>query len=114
MPQNRPNKTEPEIITKTPTVTAFTNLTTMEYVVVKWSDWASQVYRLYKKANYLEVEWSVGPIPTNDKCPWYNGTCHWGKEIISRYQTQLETTDEEHRPVCYTDSSGRNRSKKFQ
>ena len=31
--------------------------------------------RLYKGKKFVEVEWTVGPIPVDDK---------WGKEIISR------------------------------
>jgi hypothetical protein len=28
-----------------------------------FSDWASQVVRLYNGTRHLEIEWTVGPIP---------------------------------------------------
>jgi len=28
-----------------------------------FSKWASQVVRLYKGQRYVEIEWTVGPIP---------------------------------------------------
>ncbi|NP_001244175.1 lysosomal alpha-mannosidase precursor [Cavia porcellus] len=55
--------------------------------------WCSQVVRLYSGQRHLELEWTVGPIPVGDK---------WGKEIISRFDTPLETGG-----VFFTDSNGR-------
>ncbi|XP_012584627.1 PREDICTED: lysosomal alpha-mannosidase isoform X2 [Condylura cristata] len=58
-----------------------------------FSAWCSQVIRLYAGQRYLELEWTVGPIPVGDS---------WGKEIISRFDTALETEG-----LFYTDSNGR-------
>ncbi|XP_006161046.1 lysosomal alpha-mannosidase [Tupaia chinensis] len=58
-----------------------------------FSAWCSQVVRLYPGQRHLELEWTVGPIPVGDG---------WGKEVISRFDTPLET-----RGLFYTDSNGR-------
>nr|XP_055227621.1 lysosomal alpha-mannosidase isoform X4 [Gorilla gorilla gorilla] len=58
-----------------------------------FSAWCSQVVRLYPGQQHLELEWSVGPIPVGDT---------WGKEVISRFDTPLETKGR-----FYTDSNGR-------
>nr|XP_012645942.1 lysosomal alpha-mannosidase isoform X1 [Microcebus murinus] len=58
-----------------------------------FSAWCSQVVRLYPGQRHLELEWTVGPIPVTDS---------WGKEVISRFDTLLETGE-----VFYTDSNGR-------
>ncbi|XP_067673704.1 lysosomal alpha-mannosidase-like [Haliotis asinina] len=59
----------------------------------EFSPWISQVIRLYNGAPYLELEWTVGPIPEN-----MQGT----KEVISRFTTDLSTNG-----MFYTDSNGR-------
>ncbi|XP_031293223.2 lysosomal alpha-mannosidase isoform X1 [Camelus dromedarius] len=58
-----------------------------------FSAWCSQVVRLYPGQRHLELEWTVGPIPVGDD---------WGKEVISRFDTALET-----KGLFYTDSNGR-------
>ncbi|XP_006874364.1 PREDICTED: lysosomal alpha-mannosidase [Chrysochloris asiatica] len=58
-----------------------------------FSSWCSQVVRLYPGQRHLELEWTVGPIPVVDG---------WGKEVISRFDTTLETNGR-----FYTDSNGR-------
>ncbi|XP_067829073.1 lysosomal alpha-mannosidase [Heptranchias perlo] len=58
-----------------------------------FSSWCSQVVRLYKNQKFVELEWTVGPIPVHDKI---------GKEVISRFDTPLKTER-----IFYTDSNGR-------
>ncbi|NWX35598.1 MA2B1 mannosidase, partial [Notiomystis cincta] len=58
-----------------------------------FSAWCSQVLRLRPGQPYLELEWTVGPIPVSDGL---------GKEIISRFETPLRTAGR-----FYTDSNGR-------
>ncbi|XP_059093937.1 lysosomal alpha-mannosidase-like [Tigriopus californicus] len=53
----------------------------------------SQVLRVYKDKPEAEIEWLVGPIPIGD---------HVGKEVVSRFNTQLDT-----KKTFYTDSNGR-------
>lgn len=57
-----------------------------------FTDWLSQVVRVYKTENFVEFEWLVGPIPVEDG----------GKEIISRFYTVMKNNG-----VFYTDSNGR-------
>ncbi|XP_025835230.1 lysosomal alpha-mannosidase-like [Agrilus planipennis] len=61
-----------------------------------FNDWISQTIRVYKNENYVEFDWIVGPIP--------NITSYevLGKEIITRYTTNMKTDS-----VFYTDSNGR-------
>lgn len=58
-----------------------------------FSDWVSQVVRVYKTERFVEFEWLVGPIPIGDNV---------GKEIVSRFYTVMKTDG-----VFYTDSNGR-------
>ncbi|XP_039108174.1 lysosomal alpha-mannosidase [Hyaena hyaena] len=88
----RPNQQEPWMVShwaqtrvvKTPLV---------QEIHQNFSAWCSQVVRLYRGQRHLELEWTVGPIPVGDG---------WGKEIISRFDTALET-----KGLFYTDSNGR-------
>lgn len=40
------------------------------------------LYRLWEKALHVEVEWTVGPIPIEDKK---------GKEVVLRYASSLDS-----------------------
>ncbi|XP_078091137.1 lysosomal alpha-mannosidase isoform X2 [Mustelus asterias] len=62
-------------------------------VYQNFTSWCSQVIRLYKNQKFVELEWTVGPIPVGD---------HIGKEVISRFDTPLKTDG-----IFYTDSNGR-------
>ncbi|ESO94820.1 hypothetical protein LOTGIDRAFT_232262 [Lottia gigantea] len=59
----------------------------------EFSSWVSQVIRLYDNSPYVELEWQVGPIPGND---------YVGREVISRFNTNIDSKGE-----FYTDSNGR-------
>ncbi|XP_053232372.1 lysosomal alpha-mannosidase [Podarcis raffonei] len=65
----------------------------VEELYQNFSAWCSQVVRLYAGQPYVELEWTVGPIPIQDGL---------GKEIISRFETDLQTAGR-----FYTDSNGR-------
>nr|XP_056703983.1 lysosomal alpha-mannosidase [Euleptes europaea] len=88
----RPNNSEPFPITKG---VRFYQVKTqvVQEVYQNFSSWCSQVVRLYAGQPYLELEWTVGPIPIRDGL---------GKEIISRFDTNLQTDRR-----FYTDSNGR-------
>ncbi|CAM4947282.1 unnamed protein product [Rotaria socialis] len=60
---------------------------------IVYNEWASQEIRLYDGANNVEMEWIVGPIPIDD---------NFGKEIIMRYDTDIQTDG-----LFYTDANGR-------
>ncbi|XP_064640290.1 lysosomal alpha-mannosidase-like isoform X2 [Lineus longissimus] len=57
------------------------------------NEWATQVIRLYNNAKYVELEWTVGPIPVADK---------QGKEVVSYFRTGLASNK-----LFYTDANGR-------
>ncbi|XP_005095526.1 lysosomal alpha-mannosidase [Aplysia californica] len=58
------------------------------------TNWVSQVYRIYEDKPYVEVEWTVGPVPVAD---------HIGKEVITRYHLD----GFENKKTFYTDANGR-------
>lgn len=58
-----------------------------------FSDYTSAVIRVWDKALHVEVEWTVGPIPIDDKK---------GKEVVLRYASSLHSG-----ATFYTDSNGR-------
>ncbi|XP_051165376.1 lysosomal alpha-mannosidase [Leptopilina boulardi] len=57
------------------------------------NEWVSEVVRIYNGEDRIEFNWLVGPIDVNDKI---------GKEIITKYTTNLESNGQ-----FYTDSNGR-------
>ncbi|XP_049765840.1 lysosomal alpha-mannosidase-like [Schistocerca cancellata] len=65
----------------------------VEEVHQEFTDWISQVIRVYKDTNHIEFEWLVGPIPVDDDI---------GKEIITHITTDLVNNE-----TFYTDSNGR-------
>ena len=58
--------------------------------------WLGQVIRLYKDYDYIEFEWTVGPIPIRN---WYYDH---GLEIISRYDSNFQNNG-----TFFTDSNSR-------
>ncbi|XP_059848318.1 lysosomal alpha-mannosidase [Hypanus sabinus] len=88
----RPYQEEPSMMSKN--VSTYTVQTELfQEVYQNFSSWCSQVVRLYRNQKFLELEWTVGPIPINDLI---------GKEVISRFDTPLKTGG-----TFYTDSNGR-------
>lgn len=88
----RPNGTDATPIAMQATLIVQTGALVSE-VHQKFSDWASQVVRVYKGQSDVEIEWTVGPIPVGDGI---------GKEIVSRVTTQIPSGGR-----FYTDSNGR-------
>uniref|UniRef100_A0A2K5F6A0 Alpha-mannosidase n=1 Tax=Aotus nancymaae TaxID=37293 RepID=A0A2K5F6A0_AOTNA len=88
----RPNQQEPLPVSRWAQIRLVKTALVQE-VHQKFSAWCSQVIRLYSGQQHVELEWSVGPIPVGDT---------WGKEVISRFDTPLETKGR-----FYTDSNGR-------
>ncbi|XP_055937632.1 lysosomal alpha-mannosidase-like [Argiope bruennichi] len=58
-----------------------------------YAPWITQIIRLYKGQNHIEFDWIIGPIPVHD---------HIGREIITRFDTDLENNG-----IFYTDSNAR-------
>eukprot|EP00945_MAST-04E_sp_MAST-4E-sp1_P007088 g7088.t1 len=72
-----------------------------------FSDWATHVVRLYEGSEYIEVEWTAGPIPIDT--PWLPASSigdtrfdNWGKEVIVKYKTSVDS-----KGAFYTDANGR-------
>ncbi|CAN1184749.1 unnamed protein product [Linum perenne] len=59
----------------------------------QFSPWIYQVTRLYKDKQHAEIEYTIGPIPTDDGI---------GKEVVSQLTANMVTDK-----VFYTDSNGR-------
>uniref|UniRef100_S4RY66 Alpha-mannosidase n=1 Tax=Petromyzon marinus TaxID=7757 RepID=S4RY66_PETMA len=88
----RPNSSEAFPVAKS-AVTHFTVDPLLQEVRQVFSPWCSQVIRLYPGKPYVELEWTLGPIPLADKI---------GKEVLVRFDTPLKTDG-----VFFTDSNGR-------
>ncbi|XP_044309624.1 lysosomal alpha-mannosidase isoform X2 [Varanus komodoensis] len=88
----RPNHSEPFAVAHGARVSLVKTQVVQE-MYQNFSDWCSQVVRLYPGQPYVELEWTVGPIPIRDGL---------GKEIISRFETNLQTDG-----LFYTDANGR-------
>ncbi|KAL2764393.1 lysosomal alpha-mannosidase isoform 2 precursor [Daubentonia madagascariensis] len=88
----RPNQPQPLPVSRW-AQTQLVKTALVQEVHQNFSAWCSQVVRLYPGQRHLELEWTVGPIPVGDS---------WGKEVISRFDTPLETDE-----TFYTDSNGR-------
>ena len=66
---------------------------TFQSAIIVYNNWTSQEISLYNDGLFVEVEWTVGPIPIEDRN---------GKEIIVRYDTDIQS-----QAKFYTDSNGR-------
>lgn len=75
----------------------------------KMSSWATHVFRLFKGAPFVEVEWTAGPIPIDT--PWFETVAYneslplpniWGKEVVLKYESSIASNGS-----FYTDSNGR-------
>ncbi|CAG2183227.1 unnamed protein product, partial [Oppiella nova] len=64
----------------------------------QWNDWIAQTIRVYADEEYVEMEWTVGPVPVDDNI---------GKEVITRFETNFENNKE-----FYTDANGRQNVKR--
>jgi lysosomal alpha-mannosidase len=65
----------------------------VQTAVVVFNDWASQEFILYENSEFVEVQWTVGPVPIDD---------NKGKEIILRYDTNIAS-----QATFFTDANGR-------
>ena len=88
----RPNGSPPNIVSRSvPTKVIRGPL--VDEVHQKFSSWIYQVTRLYKDKDHAEIEFTIGPIPTDDGV---------GKEVITRMTANMATNKE-----FYADSNGR-------
>lgn len=71
----------------------------MTEISQSWGPWLSHVIRLVKDEPYIEVEWTVGPIPAGDSS-MYPGAM--GKEVVVKYSSGIASAERFH-----TDANGR-------
>ncbi|XP_015929798.1 lysosomal alpha-mannosidase isoform X1 [Parasteatoda tepidariorum] len=88
----RPNGTSPISLGDNVTLT-LVNGSVVQEIHQVFTPWLSQIIRLYKNSEHVEFKWLVGAIPVQDAV---------GKEIITRFDTDLQSGD-----LFYTDSNGR-------
>ncbi|XP_046648826.1 lysosomal alpha-mannosidase-like isoform X2 [Daphnia pulicaria] len=93
----RPNGTDAFPMRRTMTAAIITAVYTgplVQEIHQFYDSWVSQVIRIYRGQEHVELDWVVGPVPVSDKI---------GKEVISRVTTTILQSD----GTFYTDSNGR-------
>ncbi|CAL5197469.1 unnamed protein product [Lathyrus oleraceus] len=88
----RPNGSSPSIVSRSVSLKVVRG-PLVDEVHQTFSSWIYQVTRLYKGKDHAEIEYTIGPIPDDDRV---------GKEVITRMTTNMATNKE-----FYTDSNGR-------
>ncbi|KAF3440313.1 hypothetical protein FNV43_RR18597 [Rhamnella rubrinervis] len=88
----RPNGAPPTVVSRTVPLKVVRG-PLLDEVHQQFSSWIYQVTRLYRDKEHAEVEFTIGPIPTEDGV---------GKEVITRLTANMATDK-----VFYTDSNGR-------
>ncbi|XP_061357704.1 alpha-mannosidase isoform X2 [Gastrolobium bilobum] len=88
----RPNGSPPKIVSRSVPFKVIHGPLVHE-VHQNFSSWIYQVTRLYKDKDHAEIEFTIGPIPTDDGV---------GKEVITQMTANMATNKE-----FYTDSNGR-------
>ncbi|KAK7360218.1 hypothetical protein VNO77_02200 [Canavalia gladiata] len=88
----RPDGSPPRVVSRSVPTKVFRG-PLVDEVHQNFSSWIYQVTRLYKDKDHAEIEFTIGPIPTDDGV---------GKEVITRMTANMVTNKE-----FYTDSNGR-------
>ncbi|KAI9109731.1 hypothetical protein K1719_019361 [Acacia pycnantha] len=88
----RPNGAPPTVVSRSVPTKVIRGPVVHE-VQQQFNPWIYQVTRLYKDKEHAEIEFTIGPIPTDDQV---------GKEVITRITANMATNKE-----FYTDSNGR-------
>ncbi|XP_060195923.1 alpha-mannosidase-like isoform X1 [Lycium barbarum] len=89
----RPDGSPPVIVAKSQVPIKVMRGPLVDEIHQKFNSWISQVVRIYKDKEHVELEFTVGPIPTADSV---------GKEVITKMTANMATNK-----VLYTDSNGR-------
>ncbi|XP_073296505.1 alpha-mannosidase-like isoform X2 [Primulina huaijiensis] len=88
----RPNGMPPSVVSRSVPIKIVRG-PLVDEVHQQFASWIYQVIRVYKDKDHAEVEYTIGPIPTDDSV---------GKEVITRMTANMFTNK-----VFYTDSNGR-------
>eukprot|EP00899_Mesostigma_viride_P025314 jgi/Mesvir1/5968/Mv00723-RA.2 len=71
----------------------------MQEVIQRFADWVTVVTRLYNTESHVEIEYTIGPVPTEDDN---------GKEVVSILTSSIHNEDKS----FWTDSNGRDMIKR--
>ena len=93
----RPNSSTPVLVTTEVKILNYNGKVVNE-VRQTFSKWLSQVVRIFEGKDYVEFEYTVGPIPFRDGM---------GREVVSMFCTPLVTHG-----TWYTDANGRSMQKR--
>ncbi|KAI5683990.1 hypothetical protein M9H77_05218 [Catharanthus roseus] len=88
----RPNGSPPVVVSRSVPLKVIRG-PLVDEVHQQFSSWIYQVVRVYKDKEHAEVEFTIGPIPTDDGL---------GKEVVTQMAANMVTEK-----VFYTDSNGR-------
>ncbi|KAG8660242.1 alpha-mannosidase-like isoform X2 [Manihot esculenta] len=88
----RPDGSPPHIVARSVPLKVYRG-SVVDEVHQQFNPWIYQVTRLYKEKEHAEIEYTIGPIPTEDSI---------GKEVITQMTANMVTDK-----VYYTDSNGR-------
>ncbi|CAN1342026.1 Probable alpha-mannosidase At5g66150 [Linum perenne] len=88
----RPDSNTPNIVARSVPIEVIRG-PIVDEIHQQFSPWIYQVTRLYKDKQHAEIEYTIGPIPTDDGI---------GKEVVSQLTANMVTDK-----VFYTDSNGR-------
>ena len=90
----RPSMPEQELIEVKPSSARFLNTSVGIEVQVEYNEpWIKTTTRVMAGLPYLEIEYTIGPIPIDDQR---------GKEVVTRFLTPIQSSS-----TFYTDSNGR-------
>ena len=89
----RPNGQTPNVYNQTTIEAKLVETSSVIEVHQKINSYISQVIKVSPDSDFIEFDYVIGPIPVDDKV---------GKEIISRFNTNLTTNS-----VFFTDANGR-------
>ncbi|KAL0343087.1 UNVERIFIED_CONTAM: Alpha-mannosidase [Sesamum angustifolium] len=88
----RPNGSPPSVVSRSVPLKIIRG-PLVDEVHQQFSSWIYQIIRVYRDKDHAEVEFTIGPIPTDDSN---------GKEVITRFTANMVTDK-----VFYTDSNAR-------
>ncbi|KAL0350287.1 UNVERIFIED_CONTAM: Alpha-mannosidase, partial [Sesamum radiatum] len=88
----RPNGSPPSVVSRSVPLKIVRG-PLVDEVHQQFSSWIYQIIRVYRDKDHAEVEFTIGPIPTDDSI---------GKEVITRFTANMVTDK-----VFYTDSNAR-------
>ncbi|KAM3955590.1 lysosomal alpha-mannosidase [Aphomia sociella] len=93
----RPNTERPNLVTDRVTYHVVKG-TLVREIRQRFSEWITQIIRLYRGEEFVELEWIVGPVPIGTDL---------GKEVVSVFKTNITNSGE-----FFTDSNSRQMMKR--